>query len=92
MSLCPANLLCAIISPSLAIYNCLFRLIAEAFDAGYLCFIPDQDGEHRLHLLDARLGALKLTDMKHYPWLKPMDEEEMTKEGKQQDLVKDATQ
>ena len=79
-------------------HHCLFtsyvmrRPIEEAFDAGFLCFILGKDGEHRVHLLDARLYDVKLTDMKAYPWLKPLGQEKMAKESKQQDVVKDVTQ
>ena len=68
------------------------RPIEEAFDAGYLCFILGEDGEHRVHLLDARLCNVRLTDMKAYPWLKPPGQEKMAKESKQQDIMKDVTQ
>ncbi|DBB01760.1 TPA: hypothetical protein ACH3X1_000378 [Trebouxia sp. C0004] len=70
----------------------LAKPIEEAFDAGFLCFILGEDGEHRVHLLDARLCNVKLTDMKAYPWLKPPGQEKMAKESKQQDLMKDVTQ
>jgi len=70
----------------------MYRPIEEAFDAGFLCFILGQDGEHRLHLLDTRLGNVKLTDMKAYPWLKPLGQEKTSKDSKQQAVVKDATQ
>ncbi len=70
----------------------MHRPIEEAFDAGFLCFILGEDGEHRVHLLDARLCNVKLTDMKAYPWLKPPNQEKMAKESKQQDIMKDVTQ
>jgi len=70
----------------------LFRPIQEAFDAGFLCFILDQDGEHRLHLLDKRLGNVKLTDTKAYPWQTPHSQDEMVKDGKQQDIEHRAAQ
>jgi hypothetical protein len=70
----------------------MFRPIQEAFDAGFLCFILDQDGEHRLHLLDKRLGNVKLTDTKAYPWQTPHSQDEMVKDGKQQDIERRAVQ
>ncbi|DBB00060.1 TPA: hypothetical protein ACH3X1_013917 [Trebouxia sp. C0004] len=70
----------------------LAKPVEEAFDAGFLCFILGEDGEHRVHLLDARLYNVKLTDMKAYPWLKPPGQEKMAKESKQQDIMKDVTQ
>ncbi len=45
----------------------MYRPVAEAFDAGFLCFILGPDGEHCLHLLDKRLSNVKLTDMESYP-------------------------
>jgi hypothetical protein len=69
----------------------MYRPIEEAFDAGFLCFILGQDGEHRLHLLDTRLRSIKLTDMKNYPWLKPVGQEKLSN-NKQQDVMKHATQ
>lgn len=68
------------------------RPIEEAFDAGFLCFILGEDGEHRVHLLDARLCNVKLTDMRAYLWLKPPGQEKLAKESKQQDIMKDVTQ
>ena len=64
----------------------------EVFDAGFLCFILSEDGEPRVHLLDARLCNVKLTDRKAYPWLKPPGQEKMAKENKQQDIMKDVAQ
>ena len=58
-------------------YYLVHRPIEEAFDAGFLCFILGEDGERRVHLLDARLCDVKLTDTKAYPWLKPPGQEKM---------------
>ena len=41
-----------------------------------------KDGEHRVHLLPTRLYNVKLADMKAYPWLKPLGQENMAKESK----------
>ena len=70
----------------------MHRPIEEAFHAEFLCFILGEDGEHRVHLLDARLCKVKLTDTKAYPWLKPPGQERMAKESKQQDVMKDVTE
>ena len=70
----------------------MHRPIQEAFDAEYLCCILGEDGEHSVHLLDARLCNVKLTDTQAYPWLKPPGQEKMAKESKQQDILKDVTQ
>ncbi|KAL0050048.1 hypothetical protein WJX82_003469 [Trebouxia sp. C0006] len=70
----------------------LAKPIEEAFHAGFLCFILGEDGEHRVHLLDARLWKVKLTNTKAYPWLKPPGQERMAKESKQQDVMKDVTE
>ena len=70
----------------------MFRPIQEAFDAGYLCFIPDQDGKHCLHLLDQKLRDVKLTDRIHYPWSKPVSHEKLAKEDRKQDSLNDAVQ
>ena len=84
------------LSPFLAVWHhflfasyLVHRPIKEAFDAGFLCFILGKDGEHRVHLLDARLYNVKLTDTKAYPWLKPPGQERMAKGSKQQDIMKD---
>lgn len=45
-------------------------------DQGAACFLCD----------------VKLTDTKAYPWLKPPDQENMGKESKQQDMMKDVTE
>ena len=66
------------------------RPIEEAFDAGFLCFILGEDGEHRVHFLDARPCNVILTDMKAYPWFKP-GQEKMAKESKQPDIMKNVT-
>ena len=68
------------------------RPIEEAFDAGFLCFILGEDGEHHVHLLDARLYDVNLTDTKAYPWSKPAGQEKMAKESKQQDVMKDVAE
>ena len=70
----------------------MYRPVAEAFDAGLLCFILGPDGEHRLHLLDKRLHNVKLTNKKSYPWLKPYGKEKMAKHDTQQDVMRDVTQ
>ncbi|DBA90046.1 TPA: hypothetical protein ACH3X2_004312 [Trebouxia sp. C0005] len=70
----------------------LAKPIEEAFDAGFLCFILGEDGEHCVHLLDARLCDVKLTDRKNYPWLKPPGQEKMAKESKQEEIMKNVVQ
>ena len=70
----------------------MHRPIAEAFDAGFLCFVLGEDGEHCAHLLDARLCNVKVTDTKAYLWSKPPGQEKMAKESKQQDILKDLTE
>ena len=69
----------------------MHRPIEEAFDAGFLCFIRGDDGEHRVHLLDDRLHNVRITDMKAYPWTKPPGQEKVVKENKQQDVMQDIT-
>ena len=64
----------------------MFRPIQEAFDAGYLCFVPDRDGEHRLHLLGSTLNNVKLSDVKRFPWVKLLGQDNVAKEAKKQDM------
>lgn len=40
--------------------------------------------------MDKRLGNVKLTDTKAYPWLKPHSQDEMVKDGNQQDIERRA--
>lgn len=58
------------IQPSLLTWHTAFHMclpfhisfgvpaVKEALDAGYLCFIPNQYGEHCLHLLDSKLSQV----------------------------------
>lgn len=50
---------------------CVCSSIEEAFDVGYLCFLPNLHSQYIVYVLDDDIKSISITDFGNFPWQKP---------------------